>query len=210
VSDQLRQHIVASLARPGQNVPGTSSQAEDLLGKRLEQVALMLPKGTPIAVLLNTRNPVHGLGWQQLEATAPAFQFRLIKVEVGRVDEVAPAIERAAAAGAKALFVLPDDPLTLNARPQLIAAAAKHRLPDFHWAREFVDSGGLLSYGESLTGSYRAAAGYIDRIRKGADPSTLPVEQPTRFELVVNTRTARTLGLALSPALLARADVVVQ
>jgi putative ABC transport system substrate-binding protein len=210
VSDPVRQNIIASFAKPGQNVTGTSSQAEDLLGKRLELLATLLPQSTTIAVLANPRNPVHALGWERLESAAREMKIKLVKIELGRADELPAAIDTAVRAQASALFVLPDDPLMLNVRPQLVEIAARNRIPDFYWAREFVESGGLLSYGENLRSSYRGAAAYMGKIKKGANPATLPVEQPTRFELVINLKTAKALGLTVPQSLLLRADEVIQ
>lgn len=208
VSDPVQQHIIASYAKPGGNVTGTASQAEDLLAKRLEHVRALLPAVTAVAVLANPRNPAHALGWQKLEREAPAMRFRVVRFEINDPDDAALAVEGAARAGAGALLVLSDDPLMLNARPQIVAAAAKHRIPDFHWERSFVEAGGLISYGEDLRGTYRTAALYFDKIKKGARPALLPVEQPTRFELVINQKTATALGLTVPPAMLARADEV--
>ena len=210
VSDPVRQGIIASLARPGQNVTGTSSQAEELLAKRLELLSSLIPKSTTIAVIANARNPVHALGWERLESAAQQMNIKLVKVEVSKPDEVAAAVDAAVRAQAGALFVMPDDPLMFNARPQIVELAAKYRMPDFYWAREFVDSGGLMSYGESLRGSYRNAAAYMGKIKKGANPAEMPVEQPTRFELVINMKTAKALGLTIPPSLLLRADEVIQ
>jgi putative ABC transport system substrate-binding protein len=210
VSDPVRQGVIASLAKPGQNVTGTSSQAEDLLPKRLEQVAAVLPKSTRIAVLVNGNNPVHALGWQKLEAAARDVNMELLKLELRKSDDLGGAFETAARSQASALFVMPDDPMMFNLRPQIVELAAKYRLPDFYWAREFVESGGLMSYGESLRGSYRASASYVEKIKKGAYPGDLPVEQPTRFELVVNAKTAKALGIVVPQSLLLRADEVIQ
>jgi putative tryptophan/tyrosine transport system substrate-binding protein len=105
---------------------------------------------------------------------------------------------------------MPDDPLMFNLRPQIVELAAKNRMPDFYWASQFVESGGLMSYGENLGSSYRATAAYIDKIKKGANPANLPVEQPTRFELVINMKTAKALGLTVPQSLLMRADDVIQ
>jgi len=210
VSDPVQQGIILSLARPGTNVTGTSSQAEDLLAKRLELLFALLPKSTTIAVLVNANNPVHALGWQKLETAAQGLNVKLVKVEVKRGDELVPAIDAAAQARAGALFVMPDDPLMFNGRPQIVEAAARNRMPDFYWAREFADSGGLMSYGESLRGSYKHAASYMSRIKRGANPAEMPVEQPTSFELVINLKTAKALGLTVPPALLVRADDVIQ
>jgi putative ABC transport system substrate-binding protein len=210
VSDPVRQGIIASLARPGQNVTGTSSQAEDLLPKRLELVAALLPKSTTIVVVANGDNPVHALGWRTLERAAQELNLNLMKIELRKADELPAAIDAAVRSQAGALFVMPDDPVMFNLRPQFVELAAKYRMPDFYWAREFVQSGGLMSYGESLRGSYRSAATYMDKIKKGAKPGDLPVEQPTKFELVINMRTAKTLGLTIPQSLLMRADEVIQ
>jgi len=210
VSDPVRQGIIASLANPGQNVTGTSSQAEDLLAKRLELLAPLLPKSTTIAVLMNANNPVHALGWQRLESTAREMNLKLLKVELTKSDDLPAAIDTAVRARAGALFVMPDDPLMFNLRPQIVELAAKNRMPDFYWASQFVESGGLMSYGENLGSSYRATAAYIDKIKKGANPANLPVEQPTRFELVINMKTAKALGLSVPQSLLMRADDVIQ
>jgi len=210
VSDPVRQGIIASLARPGQNVTGTSSQAEDLLPKRLELLAALLPPSTVVAVLANANNPVHALGWQRLESAARGMNLTLFKVELKKSDELPAAIDAAAGARAGALFVMPDDPMMFNLRTQIVELAAKYRIPDFYWASQFVESGGLMSYGENLGGSYRNSAAYMSKIVKGANPADLPVEQPTRFELVINMKTAKALGLAIPQPLLLRADDVIQ
>ena len=210
VSDPVRQGIIASLAKPGQNVTGTASQAEDLLSKRLEMLVAVAPKATTIAVLANANNPVHALGWQRLERAAKEMNLGLLKIELKKSDELPAAIDAAASAQAKALFVLPDDPMMFNLRPQIVELAAKHRMPDFYWASQFVESGGLMSYGESLQGSYGGAAAYVSKIKKGANPAEMPVVQPTRFELVINMKTAKTLGITVPQSLLILADQVIQ
>jgi putative ABC transport system substrate-binding protein len=210
VSDPVRQGIIASLARPGQNITGTTSQAEDLLAKRLELLAAFVPKATTVAVLVNASNPVHALGWQSLATAAKEMNLILLKVELKNPDELATVIDAAAHARAGALFVMPDDPVMINLRSQIVELAAKYRMPDFYWASEFVASGGLMSYGENLRSSYRAAAVYMDKIKKGANPGDLPVAQPTRFELVVNMKRAQALGLSVPQSLLMRADDVIQ
>jgi putative tryptophan/tyrosine transport system substrate-binding protein len=210
VSDPVQQGLIASLSRPGRNVTGTSSQAEELLAKRLELLTDVLPKATRVAVLTNARNPVHALSWQRLERAAAARNLQLIKAEISDADDLPAAMDKAARAKAEALLVLPDDPLMINVRAQIVGLAEKHRIPDMHWAREFVEAGGFMSYGESLRNSYVAAASYMARIKNGADPAVMPVEQPTRFELVVNMKTARALGIAVPQSLLLRADDLIQ
>jgi putative ABC transport system substrate-binding protein len=209
VSDPVRQGLIASLAKPGHNVTGTTSQAEDLLGKRLEQLAALLPKTTTVAVLMNVNNPVHALAWLRLEEAARVLELKLLKLELAKGADLAAAMEDAARARPAALFVLPDDPMIYNLRPRIIEAAARLRLPDFHWSSEFVDFGGLMSYGESLRESYRATASYMDAIWRGARPGEMPVAQPTRFELVINLKTARALGLQIPQAFVLRADRVI-
>jgi putative ABC transport system substrate-binding protein len=210
VSDPVNQGVILSLAKPGGNVTGLSSQAEELLAKRLELISSVMPKSTIIAVLANVHNPVHDLGWQRLESAARSMNLSLVRIDLGSSSEVQQAMDAALQAHAGALLVLPDDPLMFNARPQLVALAAKYHLPDFYWAREFVESGGLMSYGENLRASYRAGAGYIGKIKNGAKPDELPVQQPTRFELVINLKTAKELGLAIPQSVLVRADDVIQ
>jgi len=133
-----------------------------------------------------------------------------VRYEFKQPADVAGAIDAAAAAGSSALLVMPDDPVVLNLRADIARGAARHRLPGFYWAREFVDDGGLASYGQNLAGSYRGAGGYMARIRKGADPATLPVEQPTRFEMVINLRAAQALDLAIPSSVLVGADDVLR
>ena len=153
---------------------------------------------------------LHALGWERLESAAPGLNLKLLKLELTKSDDLPAAINAAVRAQAGAIFVMPDDPLMFNTRPQLVALAARNRMPDFYWAREFVESGGLMSYGESLRGSYREAAAYMDKIKRGMDPGTLPVAQPTRFEMVINMKTAKALGLTIPQSLLLRADEVIQ
>jgi len=210
VSDPVRQGIIASLAKPGQNVTGTSSQAEDLLAKRLELVARLLPKSTTIAVLANGNNPVHALGWETLARAAQDANFSLLKVELKAGSDLAGALDAAMRARPGALFVMPDDPMMMNLRPQIVEFAARHSLPDFYWASEFVATGGLMSYGENLRASYRTAATYVDRVKKGASPASLPVQQPTRFELVINMKRARALGIDIPQSLQVQADELVR
>ncbi|HXX85015.1 MAG TPA: ABC transporter substrate-binding protein [Casimicrobiaceae bacterium] len=210
VSDPIRQGIIASLAHPGENVTGTSSQAEELLAKRLELLASVIPKSATIAVLANATNQVHALGWQRLQDAAQQMGLKLLKVELTKSEDLPTAINEAVRAQAGALFVLPDDPMMFNLRPQIVALAAQNRIPDFYWAREYVESGGLMSYGENLRSTYRAGAAYMDKIKKGANPGDLPVQQPTRFELVINLKTAKELGLSIPQSVLVRADDVIQ
>jgi putative tryptophan/tyrosine transport system substrate-binding protein len=210
VSDPVGQKIIASLARPGQNVTGLSSQAEDLLPKRLELLSAVLPKTKAVAVLANASNPVHSRGWQMLETAAQQAKLKLMRIDVRTGADLPAAINAAARGHAGALLVLPDDPLLYNIRASIVELASRHRLPDFYWASEYVEAGGLMSYGENLRGSYRSAAVYVDKLSKGARPSELPVSQPTRFELVINMKTATALGIKIPPSVLLRTDRLIE
>jgi putative tryptophan/tyrosine transport system substrate-binding protein len=210
VSDPVGQHIIASLAKPGQNITGRSSQAEELLAKRLELLAGVTPKSSTVAVLVDTRNPVHALNWPRMEKAAQQLKLKLLRLDVSNADEISAGIDSAARAHAAALFVMPDDPLFYNTRVGIVERAAANRLPDFYWSSDYVETGGLMSYGENLPSSYYGAAAYIDKIVKGSNPSTLPVAQPTRFELVINRKTAKTLGITIPGELLVRADRVIE
>ncbi|MEO7726935.1 MAG: ABC transporter substrate-binding protein [Burkholderiales bacterium] len=210
VSDPVGQHLIASLARPGQNVTGLASQADELLPKRLEFIAAIVPRATTIAVVLNANNPVHAVGWKKLEVAAMQLKIKLLKIEVLGSDNLAAGLEAAARGNAGALLLMPDDPMFYNFRGQIVQLAAKYRLPDFYWTSDYVLAGGLLSYGENLRSSYYGAATYIDKIAKGSNPATLPVAQPTIFELVVNKKTAKALGITIPGEILLRADKVIE
>lgn len=207
VSDPVRQKIIDSYAKPGRNVTGTASQDEDLAAKRLEMLIALAPTAKTVAVLANTINPVHALAYPALEREAKRLGLTTVRYEIN-ADKLDQALANAAAAGANALYVMPDDPLMINLRVRIVELAARYRLPGVYFAREFVDVGGLASYGANLPASYRTAASYIVRVKDGAAPAALPVTQPTQFEMVVNDRTAKALGLAISPAIRARADVL--
>jgi putative ABC transport system substrate-binding protein len=210
VSDPVGQGLIASLSRPGRNVTGLSSQADDLLAKRLEIMADVLPAKSLIAVLANSQNPVHPPMWQKLRSSASRYKVVLQLIETDGEAGIATAFSKVVASGAKGLFVLPDDPGLFNVRHEIVALAAQHRIAGFYWASEFVQAGGLLSYGASLREAYVAAADYIDKVLKGANPATLAVAQPTRFELVINRRAARALDLAIPPPVAVRADRIIE
>jgi putative ABC transport system substrate-binding protein len=212
VSDPVGQGLIASLARPGGNITGLSSQGEELLPKMMALFARVLPKSTSIAVLANGNNPVHARMWQKLENAEPvrASRLALARFEFTTGANLPAVFDAIAKEGARALFVLGDDPLIFNLQVAIVRLAAKLRLPDFYWAREFVDAGGLMSYGENLRADYRNAATYVVRVGKGARPSDLPVQQPTKFEFAINRATAKALGITVPQDLLVSADVVVE
>jgi putative ABC transport system substrate-binding protein len=208
-ADPVGSGFVASLARPGGNLTGSSAMSPELSGKRLQLLTEALPSVSRVAVLFNPTDPARGLDWQALQGAAQAFGRQLHPVEVRSPDAFDSAFAAMARAGAEALIVL-GDTLTVSYRLQIVDLAAKHQLPAMYSGREFVDAGGLMAYGPSLPDAFRRAAAYVDKILKGAKPADLPVEQPTTFELVINLKTARALGLTLAPALLFQADEVIQ
>lgn len=210
VADPVGQGFIASLAKPGRNVTGLSSQADELLPKRLEFVVSIVAKPGPIAVLANSDNPVHRLIWEKLETAARQLGLKVVRIEAARGTDIPAAFDAAVRAQATILFLLPDDPMLFNNRRRIVDLAAKHHMPDFYWASEFVEAGGLMSYGENMRATYFDAASYIDKLAHGSKPDSLPVSQPTRFEMAVNLATAKTLGLTIPQSVLLRADEMVQ
>ena len=212
VADPVGQRLIASLARPGANITGLSSQAEDIMPKMLELFASVLPRPATVAVLADARSETHPRMWQALVPAAQTLKIKLVKIDVGRPSDTAlpAAFETAVREKAGAVLVLPDEPMFLIRRATIVALAAGHGLPAFYGAREFVDDGGLMSYGENLRAAYRHAAAYIDQVARGANPGELPVQQPTRFELVINMKTARSLSIAIPRTMLLRADEVIE
>ncbi|MDQ2961990.1 MAG: ABC transporter substrate-binding protein [Pseudomonadota bacterium] len=213
VADPVGQNMIASLARPGANLTGLSSQAEDIMPKMLELFASVVPKPTRVAVFSEATSEVHPRMWQALGPVAQTLKIALVKIEVGRpgsVNAAPAAFETAVREKADAIFILPDEPMFLTTRAQIVALAAKHRLPAFYGAREFVDDGGLMSYGENLRTAYRNAAFYISKVAHGANPGDLPVGQPTKFEFVVNLKTAKALGITIPQSVLLRADDILE
>jgi putative ABC transport system substrate-binding protein len=207
--DPIGAGTVASLARPGGNVTGFTQFDYSLSGKWPELLKEVAPRVRRAAVLREPANPA-GIGqWAVLQAMAPSFGMELSPVAVREPD----AIERglgAFARGPDGGLIVPASAAAAVHRQLIIALAARHRLPAVYPYRYFVAAGGLISYGPDLAGQYRQAAGYVDRILKGEKPADLPVQSPTRYELAINLKTAKALGLAVPPALLARADEVVE
>jgi putative ABC transport system substrate-binding protein len=212
VADPVGQQIIASLARPGANTTGLSSQAEDIMPKMLELFVSVLPTPITIAVLVDSISAVHPRMWQALGLAATKMNIALVRIDAGRQNKVtlSAAFDAAVLAKAGAILVLPDEPLFLSRRADIVALAAKHRLPAFYGAREFVDDGGLMSYGENLRVAYRNAAIYIGKVTQGAKPGELPVRQPTNFELVINMKTAKALGLTIPQSVLLQAGEVIE
>jgi len=207
VSDPVAMGLVASLARPGGNLTGISNIVADLAGKQLELLHLARPGMTRVAVLHNPRNSTPAL--DATRKAALALSLTILPLPIRNAGDIAPAFVRAANARADAVLAL-SDPVLGNATAEMAARAIAHRMPAIYARSEFVDQGGLMAYGPDFAESYRRAATYVDRILKGTPPGELAVEQPTTFELVVNLRTARELGLKLPPALLQRATRVIE
>jgi putative ABC transport system substrate-binding protein len=209
VGDPVGTGLVASLARPGGNATGLSALATELSGKRLEILREIIPNVSRVAMLWNDTNPSMVL--RANETQDAAVKLGVIVQSIGVHDPVgfASAFKAISDGGAAGLLILAD-PFTNAHRKQIVDFAAQQALPAIYEVREFVDSGGLICYGPSLLAMHRRVAGYLDKIFKGAKPSDLPVEQPTKFDLVINLKTARTLGLDVPPTLLARADEVIE
>jgi putative ABC transport system substrate-binding protein len=207
--DPLGSGLVASLAKPGGNVTGLSLMSPELAGKRLEllkEVVAILPR---IAVLWNAANPYSKNVFNQTKLAAEKLGIEVQSMGIRSPDALDGALEDALRQNAAALVTI-EDPLTFDNRKRIVTFAAKSRLPAIYGVREFADVGGLLSYGANLADLSRRSAVYVDKILKGIKPSDLPVEQPTKFDLVINLKTAKSLGLIISPALLARADEVIE
>jgi ABC-type uncharacterized transport system substrate-binding protein len=200
--------MVESLARPGGNVTGLSAFVTELTGKRIEIMRELMPEMSRIALLDNMANSSVPPQWDEMQKAASVLGVQPQLCDVREPEEIEAAFNAAIAGRADALSV-GNDSVVIASRRRIAELAAKHRLPTIYATREFVDAGGLLSYAPNYSDLYRRAASYVDKIFKGAKPGELPVEQPTKFELVINLRAARALGLAVPPSLLSRADEVI-
>jgi putative tryptophan/tyrosine transport system substrate-binding protein len=207
-ADPVETGLVASLARPGGNITGMTMMSADLGGKRLELLRATIPDLSRIAVFWNPPNPAYGPILKQLEAAAGTLRLGVQRVEVRVPADFQGAFEAASKAHCQAL-IAPGDPLTTN-RPRMVAdLAIKYRIPAMMEINQFVDAGGLVSLGLDLVDSYRRAATHVDKILKGANPAELPMEQPTKFDLAVNLKTARALGLTFPQSVLLQATRVI-
>jgi putative tryptophan/tyrosine transport system substrate-binding protein len=206
--DPLGTGLVASLARPGGNVTGISNQQTDLATKRLELLREVVPTLRRLAILANVGNPAAVLEMGDVQATARTLGLEIATSEFRRAEELEPAFETLKGR-TDALYVCSDS-LTFTHRVRIKTLALALRLPMIYVERENVEAGGLMSYGPNFPDLFRRAADYVDRILRGAKPGELPVEQPTKFDLVINLKTAKALGLDIPPTLLARADEVIE
>jgi putative tryptophan/tyrosine transport system substrate-binding protein len=208
VSDPIGSGLVASLARPGGNITGLSIQQTDLNGKRLELMREVLPDLRRLAIMANVDAPIAVQDMREVQTAARTLGFEVATFEIRRAEDIAPGFE-GLNGRADALYVC-GDPLMDTHRVRINMLALAARLPTMHGVREYVEAGGLMSYGPSFTSLFRRTADLVDKILRGAKPSDIPVEQPTKFELVINAKTAKALGLTVPPSLLARADEVIE
>jgi putative ABC transport system substrate-binding protein len=208
VGDPVGIGLVTSLARPGGNVTGLSLQSADLAGKRLQLLRELLPEARRLAVIGNADSSNNVMERSEIQQAAQALGLEVVVPTIKAAQDIAPEIE-ALQGRADALFVQ-TDPLTNTNRLQINALALRSRLPTAFGVREFAEAGGLMSYGPNFADLFRRAGDFVDKILRGAKPNDLPVEQPTKFELIINLKTAKALGLTIPHAMLVRADEVIE
>jgi putative tryptophan/tyrosine transport system substrate-binding protein len=206
--DPVGTGLVASLARPGGNVTGLSNQSADLAGKRIGLLREVVPSLHRIAIMANVGSPIGGLEMGAVKAAALALGLETVSAEIRQAEDIAPAIE-ALKDRADVLYVV-TEPLVNTNRVLINKLALDAHLPTLHGLGAYAEAGGLMSYGPNVPDLFRRAGDYVDKILRGAKPADLPVEQPTRFDLTINLKTAKALGLELPPTLIARADTVIE
>ena len=209
VGDPVATGLVASLARPGGNITGLTSISSEMEGKRLELLREVVPKVSHIAVLWNAASPIQVIEEGEVRAAARVLEIKMLSLGVRTREEIDDALATIIRERPDALLVLADR-LFLHHRTRIIAFAAQERLPGVHAYRELIEAGGLMSYGPSYADMHRRAAAYVDKILKGAKPADLPVERPVKFELVVNLKAAKALGLTIPPSVIFRADEIIE
>ena len=207
--DPVGSGLVASLAKPGGNVTGLSTFTRDLAAKRLQLLKEVVPLVSRVAVLWNAANPYAVLNMRETEAAARTLGLQVQSVEVRGPDDIETGFSTAIRWRAGA-FIVVDDPFTYLHRTRIADLAARNQLPAMYGFRQYAEAGGLMAFGTSLADLSRRAATYVDKILKGAKPADLPVEQPTKFELVINAKTAKALKLTIPPSVLLRADQVIE
>jgi putative ABC transport system substrate-binding protein len=208
--DPVASGFVASLARPGGNITGLSTLAPELSGKRLELLKEIVPRLSRVAVLGNSTNPANAQVLKETELAAGVFGVKLQYLDVLDPKDIETAFRAASKGRADAVLMTVSGGVVLSQRTQVVELAAKSRLPAMYIIREYVETGGLMSYGVSLIDLDRRAATYVDKILKGAKPADLPVEQPTKFEFIINLTAAKQIGLTIPPNVLVRADRVIK
>jgi len=208
VGDPVANGLVASLARPGGNVTGLSVQSDELAGKRIEILREVVPSLRRVAILGNVDNPFTVLELGEAQAAARRLNLEFDALEIRRAEDIAPAFE-AIKGRAEALYVCPDALVDAN-KIRINTLALGARLPTMHGYREYVEAAGLMSYGANLPDLYRRSADYVDMILRGANPGDMPVEQPTKFDLIINLTTAKALSLTIPKSLLLRANELIE
>lgn len=201
--------IVESLSRPGGNITGLSQMTPDLTGKRLEMLKAIAPNVASIAVLFNPDDPISALGLKEIELPARKLGVEIHSLEVRNSADLDRALKEAAGTRVNALAAMPN-PIFVTSLKQIADFALQNRWPSMFHLREFADAGGLMAYGVDRSDLYRRAATFVDKILRGASPADLPIEQPTKFELAINVKTAKALGLTVPQSLLATADEVIE
>ena len=209
VADPVGSGLVTSYAHPGGNVTGLSMMSAEISAKRLQLLKETIPQLTRVAVLWNPDTPFHPKAIADLKAAAPALSLELSFVSARRPDEFSPAFSEISRTHAQGLYLM-DDSIFSSHKTTLLNLASKARLPTSYSERPFVVEGGLMSYGTNMRDMWRRSAGYVDKILKGAKPSDLPIEQPTKFEFVINLKTAKMLGITMPQSILLHADEVIQ
>jgi putative ABC transport system substrate-binding protein len=209
-TDPVGTGFVVSLARPGRNITGNSSMSPELSGKRLELLKEIVPGLARIAILWNPDIRGAVLDYKETESAARTLHLQLQSFEVTRAGDLDRAFAAMTTGRAEALVVPGVNPLAYSNRSEIVRLAQTHRLPSIYGERSYADAGGLIGYGPNAADLWRRAAVYVDKILKGAKPGDLPVEQPTQFELVINLKTAKALGLTIPPSLVRRADRVIE
>jgi ABC-type uncharacterized transport system substrate-binding protein len=208
-NDPIGSGFVASLARPGGNITGLSTLAPELSGKQLELLKEIVPKLSRVAVLGSSTNPGNTLALREIELAAGAFKVKLLSLDVLDSTDIEPAFRAASKGGIQAILVL-GSPVLNSQRKQIIELAVKNRLPAIYYTAEYVEAGGLMTYGVSRNDLARRAATFVDKILKGRTPADLPVEQPMKFEFIINLKAAKQIGLTIPPNVLVRADKVIR
>jgi putative ABC transport system substrate-binding protein len=208
-NDPVGNGFVASLARPGGNITGLATLSPEISGKQLELLKEIVPRLSRVAVVGTSSNPGNAQMLRETELAAEAFAVQLQYLDVGGPKDIETVFRAASKGRADAVLVLPNSVL-LSQRAQLADLAAKNRLPAVYGQPEYVDAGGLMFYGASITEMFRRAATYVDKILKGAKPADLPVEQPKKFEFIINLKAAKQIGLTIPPNVLVRADRVIK
>jgi putative ABC transport system substrate-binding protein len=204
--DPVGAKFVASLARPGGDLTGTSAAGEEVLSKQLELLSTAVPQLKRISVLMNSANPANGFFFDAMSLRAKTLGLRLERIDVAGVRELDEAIARAKGGA----LVVVNDPMFFPSLVRIIELTFRSQVPSVFGGREYVVAGGLMSYVSSNAWHWRSAASFVDKILKGAKPANIPVEQPTKFDLVINLKAAKALGITIPPSLLQRADEVVQ